>query len=58
MPTYIFNFLVVFPSGFPTNNLYTVFFSIIRATYPAYLILLDLIIVVTLGKEYKSQLIM
>jgi hypothetical protein len=27
----------LFPSGFPTNNLYTFLFSPIRATCPAYL---------------------
>jgi hypothetical protein len=30
----------LFPSGFPTNNLYTLLFSLIRATWPAHLILL------------------
>jgi hypothetical protein len=44
------------PSGFPTNNLYTLRFSSpshIHATYPAYLILLDLTILIILGQEYK-----
>jgi hypothetical protein len=43
-----------FPSGFPTNNLYSFLFYPIRATCPAYLILLYLIILLILGEEYKS----
>jgi hypothetical protein len=43
----------LFPSGFPTNNLYTFHFSPIHATFPAHLILLDLIILIILGEEYK-----
>jgi hypothetical protein len=38
----------LFPSGFPTNILYAFLLSRIRATFPAHLILLDLIILMIL----------
>jgi hypothetical protein len=41
------------PSGFPTNNLHAFFFSPIRATCSAHLIILDLILLIILGEEYK-----
>jgi hypothetical protein len=40
-----------FPSGFHNNKLYVVHFSPIQATCPAHLILLDLIILIILGKN-------
>jgi hypothetical protein len=44
----------LFPSGFPTNNIYTLLFSPIRATCLAHFILLDLIILIIFGEVYKS----
>jgi hypothetical protein len=43
----------LFPSGYLTNNLYMFLFSPIRATCPVHLILLDFIILIILGEEYK-----
>jgi hypothetical protein len=45
----------LFPSGFPTNNLYAFNFSLIRTICSAHLILLDLIIAIILGEKYKSR---
>jgi hypothetical protein len=43
----------LFHSGIPTNILYEFLFSSIRATCPAPLVFLDLIILIILGEEYK-----
>jgi hypothetical protein len=44
----------LFPFGFSTHNLYAFLFCPIRATYPAKLILLNFIILIKIGQEYKS----
>jgi hypothetical protein len=43
----------LFPSGFPTNYLYTFLSSPNRATCTAHLIFFDFIILIILGEEYK-----
>jgi len=45
---------VLFPSGFQSGTLYTIFCSLVRTIFSADLILLELIIVITFGDQYKS----
>jgi hypothetical protein len=50
--------LLVLPSDlFPTNNIYTLLFTPIRATCDAHLILLEFIIPIKLGEEYINSTI-
>ena len=44
----------LFPSGFPTETLYTPLLSSIHATQPTHVILLDLITRIILGERYRS----
>ena len=43
----------LFPSGFPTKILYATSLSLIRATCPVHLILIDLMTRIILGEEYR-----
>jgi hypothetical protein len=43
----------LFPSGFLTNILYAFLFSPVHTTCPAHLILIEFIILIILGEEYK-----
>jgi len=44
----------LFPFGFPTKTLYAPLSSLIRATFPAHLVLLHFITRTILGEEYRS----
>jgi hypothetical protein len=43
----------LFPSGYPTKILYALLYSPLHAICPAHVILLDLIILIILGEQYK-----
>jgi hypothetical protein len=44
----------LFPAGFPTRSLYAPLLSSVHTTCPFHLILLDLIIWIVFGEEYRS----
>jgi hypothetical protein len=43
------------PSDFVINNVHELFFVLIRASFPAPPILLDFVVIIMLGEEYKSR---
>jgi hypothetical protein len=45
---------MAFLSGFPTKTVYPFHFVPMRATFPAHSILLDLIILISIGEAYKQ----
>jgi hypothetical protein len=51
LTSYILKDSGIFPSGFPTNIFYVFLISIMLATSPAHLILLDTIILIVSGEE-------
>jgi hypothetical protein len=44
----------IFPSGFPAKILYAFFLYPMLAAYHAHLILLDLIVIIIFGEQFKS----
>jgi hypothetical protein len=48
----------LFPSGFHTNNLYAFIFCLIRVTWSAHFILLNLIILIILVEDFEEWLIL
>jgi len=43
----------LFPSGFPTEILYTLLIYLLRGTCPAHIILLDFVTLIVFGESYK-----
>jgi hypothetical protein len=53
IPLHLLLHRALFPSGFPSSNLYTFLFSPIRATCPAHFIFLDTIVLIILGEDVQ-----